>query len=147
MKIAIQAHSWNLFVCKSPRRSVFFLTCSSRVRISAAPGVFFSFFFYIQMFYYTIMKSLLSLLENVNKSRTSAGSLSLIFNILATHHLFPHMHISYLPLHVCYFVFQYKHIFNILTNHTRHLIDSSNLHCVVFLSCNTYTPVSNSQNT
>jgi hypothetical protein len=39
--------------------------------------LFFSFFLYIQMFFYTIMKLFITLLENVNKSCTSVGSLSL----------------------------------------------------------------------
>jgi hypothetical protein len=33
--------------------------------------------FYIQMFFYAIMNIFITLLENVNKSCTSAGSLSL----------------------------------------------------------------------
>jgi hypothetical protein len=41
--------------------------------------ILFSFFsfFYIQMFFYTIMKIFIALLENINKSRASAGRLSL----------------------------------------------------------------------
>jgi hypothetical protein len=42
------------------------------------PGQRFLFLFYIQMFFYTIMKLFITLLENVKKSRTSTGSLSLI---------------------------------------------------------------------
>jgi hypothetical protein len=33
-------------------------------------------FFYIQMFFYTIMNLFITLLENVNKSRTSANNVS-----------------------------------------------------------------------
>jgi hypothetical protein len=39
--------------------------------------LFFLFFLDIQMFFYSIMKHFITLLENVNKSRTSAGSRSL----------------------------------------------------------------------
>jgi hypothetical protein len=64
----------------------FFLTKKSRV---SNPGrrklllllfffiYFYFIFFYIQMLFYTIMNIFITLLENVNKSRTCAGSLSL----------------------------------------------------------------------
>jgi hypothetical protein len=35
-------------------------------------------FFYIQTFFYTIMNLFITLLENVNKSRTSANNVSLM---------------------------------------------------------------------
>jgi hypothetical protein len=45
-------------------------------RCPAAPDIFLflSFFFDIQMFFYTIMKLFITLLENVNKSRTIANA-------------------------------------------------------------------------
>jgi hypothetical protein len=39
----------------------------------------FSFFCYIQTFFYTNMNIVITLLENVNKSQTSANNLSLMF--------------------------------------------------------------------
>jgi hypothetical protein len=51
-------------------------------RIFLSFFLFFFFFFYIQIFFYTIMKLVITLLENVNKSRTSAGSLSLVYSLL-----------------------------------------------------------------
>jgi hypothetical protein len=59
------------------------LNCTqmSADRITSAPEFLFFcfiiFFLYIQMFFYTIIKLLISLLAIVNKSRTSAGRLSL----------------------------------------------------------------------
>jgi hypothetical protein len=50
---------------------------SSRARIFFFFFAFFFPFLYIQMFFYTIMKLFITLLENVNKSRTGAGRLSL----------------------------------------------------------------------
>jgi hypothetical protein len=53
--------------------------------------LFFSFFsaflvcfFYIQTFFYTIMNLFITLLENVNKSRTSASNVSLMFVFLCS---------------------------------------------------------------
>jgi hypothetical protein len=40
-------------------------------------------FFYIQTFFYTIMNLFITLLENVNKSRTSANNVSLSINCIA----------------------------------------------------------------
>jgi hypothetical protein len=59
---------------------VFFLRAGSNPGGTQFFFLFFSFFssfFYIQMFFYTIMNICIILLENVNKSRTNAGSLSL----------------------------------------------------------------------
>jgi hypothetical protein len=39
-------------------------------------------FFYIQTFFYTIMNLFITLLENVNKSRTSANNVSLMYSCL-----------------------------------------------------------------
>jgi hypothetical protein len=61
MQIVVQVHSLNL-----PYFPFF---------ISFLP------FFYIQTFFYTIMDLFITLLENVNKSRTSANNVSLKISI------------------------------------------------------------------
>jgi hypothetical protein len=58
MQIVVQVHSLNLPYFASFHK-------------------FLAFFFYIQTFLYTIMNLFITLLENVNKSRTSANNVSL----------------------------------------------------------------------
>jgi hypothetical protein len=60
MQIVVQIQS-------KSQSKFFFFPCFSKV----------SCFFYIQTFFYTIMNLFISLLENVNKSRTSASNVSL----------------------------------------------------------------------
>jgi hypothetical protein len=69
------------FIAQSVRRRIFDLEVRGSypvgARIFAFLLSFLFFFLYIQMFFYTIMKLFITLFENVNKSRTSAGRLSL----------------------------------------------------------------------
>jgi hypothetical protein len=65
---------------QSVRRQIFWsrgLRIVSRRRPNFCLFALFSLFLYIQMFCYTIMKLFITLLENVNKSRTSARRLCL----------------------------------------------------------------------
>jgi hypothetical protein len=64
MQIVVQVHSLNLPYFP------FFPKCLA--------------FFYIQTFFYTIMNLFITLLENVNKSRTIANNVSLIISKLYT---------------------------------------------------------------
>jgi hypothetical protein len=68
------------FTAQSVRRRIFYLDVRGSYPVSAQIFCFFAFFslfLYIQMFFYTIMKLFSTFLEIVNKSRTSAGRLSL----------------------------------------------------------------------
>jgi hypothetical protein len=68
------------FIAQSVRRRIFYPDVRRSYPVGARLFAFcflFSFFLYIQMFFYTVMKIFISLLENVNKSRTSADRLSL----------------------------------------------------------------------
>jgi hypothetical protein len=65
-------------IAQSVRRRIFYPEVRGSYPVGARIFAFFalfSLFLYIQMFCYTIMKLFITLLENVNKSRTSAGSL------------------------------------------------------------------------
>jgi hypothetical protein len=75
-------------IAQAVRRRVFDIQGSNPVgaRFFSFFSSFFFLFFYIQMFFYTIMRLFIALLENVNKSRTSAGSLSLKKENCTTHH-------------------------------------------------------------
>jgi hypothetical protein len=68
------------FIAQSVRRRIFYPDVRGSYPVDARIFAFllsFLFFLYIQMFFYTIMKLFITLLENLNKSRTSAGKLSL----------------------------------------------------------------------
>jgi hypothetical protein len=64
------------------RRWIFNLGVPGSNPVGAGYIYIFCFVFYIQMFFYTIMNIFITLLKNVNKSRTSAGSLSLMPEVL-----------------------------------------------------------------
>jgi cyanate permease len=66
-------------IAQSVRRRIFYLEVRRPYPVGTRMFAFllsFLFFLYIQMFFYTIMKLFMTLLENVNKSQTSAGRLS-----------------------------------------------------------------------
>jgi hypothetical protein len=66
-------------IAQSVRRRFFYPDVQGLYPVGARIFAFFalfSLFLYIQMFCYTIMKLFITLLENVNKSRTSVGNLS-----------------------------------------------------------------------
>jgi hypothetical protein len=66
------------FITQSVRRQIFYPDVRGSYPVGARIFAFvLSLFLYIQMFFYTIMKLFITLLENVNKSRTSAGRFSL----------------------------------------------------------------------
>jgi hypothetical protein len=79
MKIAVWTHSCDLFTCKLLWRNgneSFSLTKRLRVQIFVSANCF---FFLHSSILYTTMKLFITLLENVNKSCTSARSIS--FNV------------------------------------------------------------------
>jgi hypothetical protein len=76
------------FITQSVRRRIFYPDLRRSYPVTSAPEffaffLFFFFFLYIQMFFYTIMERFITLLQNVNKSRTSAGRLSLTSLVLS----------------------------------------------------------------
>jgi hypothetical protein len=69
------------FIAQSVRRRIFYVEVRGSYPVGARNFLFllsFLLFLYIQMFFYTIMKLFVTLLQNVNRSRTSAGRLSLM---------------------------------------------------------------------